>query len=427
MPEIDVGVNPRKAITGSAAVNKALSSIGKASSGVSSILGKIFNPFTTAIGGLGAYFGAGELISIGDTYTNIAGQLEYLTGSAMEAERAQNLLYQMSQKTGTSFTENAKAISRFQLASEQTGLSIDQNVKVLGAINTLMLKTGTSTAEASSAMLQLGQALASGRLQGDEFRSIAENAPALMNELAKAIGVSRAELKEMGAEGKLTSEILGQAFLQISESGAASAEELPLTVGRMWEKVKNSFQRAWDAINDKTGVLAWIATGLENLATWIENNTDVFVRFFLDMKDRAIEAWPSIKQFFLDVADYGAAMWQTFKIIWPYLVTFFEWFMLAMEKASEAVGWLISKYETFQKIASYTPLAAVSRAAGTLAGGGGIGDAATSFFDADGSTLIQPSSSSGGNTYNINLNGQYSRSDAVNIATDLETRNYRQY
>jgi len=437
MPEINVGINSRQAEAGSARVKNALRGISDSATSAGSILGNMFSPMMTAIAGVASAAGAIKMVQIGDQYTNIASQLEYLTGNTKLAAYAQEDLYKMSQKTGTSMTSNATALSRFALASEMTGLTMEQNIQVLGGINSMMIRTGTSSQEASAAMMQLGQALASGKLSGDEFRSMAENAPGVVNELSRVLGVSRGELRKMSEEGRLTSQVLGQAFLTMSDSAAANADTLPLTVGRMWEKVKNAFERAWDTINDRTGILAWLATALDDLSAWFDNNTDVFVNFFVGLKDSAIQAWPDIKLFFSDSIENMKSVRQSFVDAWPDIQLFFG-NLLDLAKSTKpiidgltsSIAFLVSKWEELSTLSKYTPLAAIARAAGTIAGGGSIGDAASNFFDADNSNLVEPTSNNkmaGGAAMSqvINFNGQYSRSDVVNISLDLARQGAR--
>lgn len=422
MPIISYGLDSKALSAGVTKVKSLLGSISDKAGSVTKSIGGMFTPFNTLIAAVGGGMAVKTLVDVGDQYTNMAGQLKYLTGSAESAEAAQKGLYDMSQKTGTSMLSNASSLTRFELASEQTKLSTEENIKVLGGINTLMLQTGVSTQEASAAMMQLGQALASGKLQGDEFRSMSENAPAVMNNLAKSLGMTRAELKAMASEGELTSEILGQAFLKMAEE--AGNEELPLTVGRMVTKVVNTLQKLWDTINDRTGILAWIATAFDNLSIWIESNIDLIIEYVLVMRDKFIEAWPSIKDFFYALGNVIVLVAQAFVDAFPYVESFFSglrnWIGVVEPFITGLYDWVMKLVNAFIKLAQYTPLGV---AAGTVASGGGVTDVLANVFNPDsyGNTFesVDVPTSSSGKTVNVIYNGQYSRSDAVNVANDL--------
>lgn len=432
MPIISYGIDGRSIANGARKVKGVLDGISRKASSVGKAIGSMFNPLSTAIAGIGAGFGVVQLAQVSDQYTNMAGQLEYLTGSTRLAEEAQADLYAMSQQTGTQVINNSKALTRFALASDQTGLSMQENISVLGYINTLMAKTGVETNEAASGMVQLGQALASGRLQGDEFRALSENVPALMAELAKSLGVTRGELKLMAGEGKLTSDVLGQAFLGMSQSVETSSGELPVTIGRMWNKVVNSTQRMWDIINDETGIMAWVAQGLDNLSSWVEQNTPTIALFFENLKQKAIESGPTIKLFFTEVGKYATEMKDLFLVMWPVvrdvLTSMANLIAQITPKITTLIGWVSSLIEKLKVAAKYTPLAAGARAAGTIAGGGSIIDAAGSFFDADNSRVEQQPTqqqSGDGGVVNINVTQKVSRSDVTNIANEMKRQNSR--
>lgn len=429
MPIIKYGLDAAGLSRGVARARKELGSISKTARSVGSSLGGMFSPLAAGVTALGLGAGAVKLTQVGDAYTNMAGQLEYLTGSSEGAAEAQEMLYQMSQRTRTSVTDNSKALTRFALASEMTGLNMEENITVLGNINTMMLRTGVSSQEASTAMIQLGQALASGKLQGDEFRAMSESAPAIMNKLAQSLDVTRAELKKMSTEGELTSEVLGQAFLEMGNSADASAESLPLTVSGMWTKVVNSTERMWDKINDETGVLAWVATGFDNLATWVEGNTDTVVQFFIRLKDSAVENWPQIKEFFISFGQYGMEIVKLFTDSWPTIQMVISAMVSAIIWATPYIktmlDWVIKLLQKTKDLAAYTPLAAASRAAGTLVGGGDIIDAGRAFFDADSmesspQTETAKSGASGGGGVNVYISEKQSRSDITNTITELE-------
>ncbi len=256
-----------------AKAKKALKSIGSAANSLGGVLG---------IAGTGA--AALGLVRVADAYSVMGSQLEYVTGSAEKAEHVQSQLYEISKQTGTNMKENADSFTKLTQAQEQTGLTTEQNLKVIGTLNALMIKTGTSGSQASAAMLQLSQALTSGKLAGDEFRSMSENAPGLLNALGEAMQIPRDQLKQMASDGELTSERLAQAFLDIAESGAVAFEDLPETASKGWNAVVLAFEQAWDKINDKTGIMKSLHDMLLEVGNWLEENTERFVEWAEQIK-----------------------------------------------------------------------------------------------------------------------------------------------
>ncbi len=356
-PEINVSINASGAIEDSRKVNKALGSIAKKGR---SLIGSVFTPLNTAIAGIGGAAALVGVTRITDAYTVMASQLEYATGSTNDAAEAEEQLYQISKKTGTSMKDNADSLVKMQQAQKLTGLTMDNNIAVIGALNGLMIKTGTTGVQASAAMLQLSQALTSGKLSGDEFRSMAENAPGVLNEMSKAMGIAREDLKAMSTAGELTSERLGKALLSIAESGTVSFEELPKTVAKGWNSVVLAFSAAWNKIDDETGIMSYLHNALEDLATWIEDNTYRFSSWIEDMMTAIQTSWPAIKSSIGELWDRMVAFMDGIGDKTPSLVQNISTIAGAL---STLVGWLAKAVEGYKFLLdAYTSWKGVSGA-----------------------------------------------------------------
>ncbi len=396
MPQINVGINARGAERGAKRVVNALGSIGRKAS---SVVKTAFNPLNVALTTLVSGAGIVGLAKVADKYTIMATQLEYVTGSAQDAAYAQDELYQISKLTGTQMEDNAGTLVKLQQASAMTGLTMGENLQVIKGLNSLMIKTGTSGIQASNAMLQLSQALTSGKLSGDEFRSMAENAPGVLNEMSKAMGIARSDLKEMSTQGELTSDRLGAALLSIAQDTEKSMGELPETVHQGWNSVILSFERAWDIINDDTGIMGYFRTALISLSEWIEEKTPEFSQWFLDMVENIRANAPEIIDSLYGVRDSLIELYNSAVDTLPSMQQFFVNVGYVAQQSAIGVQWFIEKIQwifdnwakiqsTFGTMAAYNPLGAGSRAAGTLAGGGSLGDAFGAAFDAEGGAAI---------------------------------------
>ena len=354
MPEIAVVINASGAIKGAKKVTKAFGSI--ANKGRSLISG-VFSPMNAAIAALGGGAALVGITRITDQFTSMALQLEFATGSAEEAARVEEQLYQVSRRTGTSIKDNTDAYVKLTQAQAMTNLSGDDNLKVLEGLNTLMIKTGTTGVQASAAMLQLSQALTSGKLAGDEFRSMAENAPGVLNAMGEAMGIARSELKQMATDGELTSERLGKALLKIAEDGEDSMTELPKTVARGWNSVVLAFQNAWNQIDDKTGIMSFLFEALEGLATWIEDNTWRFSQWIESLMVAIQTNWPAIKSsidemwtkmigFMESIGDQTPGMLQSITSISNVLITLIGW----IGKAAIGFAKLLESYNAWKGV-----------------------------------------------------------------------------
>lgn len=450
MPELNVAINGKDSTKGAREVNSALDSIGSKSR---SLVSTAINPLTAAIAGIGSYKTVEGLISSADKYTTMAAQLDYVTGSSIEAAEAQNQLYEMSQKTGTAVTANSDALIRLSQANETTGLTTAENIEIIGGLNALMLKTGTSGASASTAMTQLTQSLAAGNLAGDEFRSILESSPALMKTFAQAMGVGVGELKKLASEGKINTDVMVKALRGIAEEGEKSFDDLPKTASSGWQRVVNAFQQAWDKINDETGILSFIFDALVDLSEWIEEKAPSFSVWIERMVNSLRENWPEIKEDIQEMWNKISELWQNVSTSLPSIETFFINLTTTVDKTSKAIEWLVGWLEKAK--AGWSGIKAAGEAYLSGESLGAVGDAFMEGYDPGNEKYIKdivkpvsntPSSESSSSSssssepasfvasnavaptsksVNIYVNQKVSKSDIIGIANGISLSNYR--
>ena len=135
-------------------------------------------------------------------------RLEALSEEYGEFGRIQKLVASNAKTFNQSQRESAEGFADVYARLRPLGIELDQIQTTYEGFNAVAIANGASAQAASAAFLQLSQALGSGRLQGDEFRSIAEQVPGILRLVADEMGVTVGELKQLGAEGKLTSDIL---------------------------------------------------------------------------------------------------------------------------------------------------------------------------------------------------------------------------
>lgn len=439
MPELNFKINGRGATSGQKEVNKALDSIATKSK---SLISSALNPMTAAIAGFVSFKTATGLANIADEYTTMASQLKYVTGTMQDAEYAQGALYDISQKTGTNMKSNAEALVRLSQASEMTNLTTSESIDIIGGLNALMINTGTSGAAATASMVQLTQALASGRLQGDEFRTLMENSPALMRAFAKSMGVGIGQLKQMASDGKITTDVMVGALKGIAEEGKSTFDQLPKTASSGWQRVVNAFEKAWDKINDDTGIMGRVFDGLVNLSHWIENNTPTFSTWIQELTNKMIELWPTIQSV---ISNFTSGLWNMIKLVydnWDTISDYFSNIVLfgleIKEKLSPVFTWLLEtmesifsksgKVKSFLNVATLGIPAGAAGFAGTLAGGGSLGDAwnawGESVDEVGGFENVKNFSNSNSSQKNVTINNNFNqslnRSDVLNITNEQE-------
>ena len=169
-----------------------------------------------ALGGLAAGAGIGlglnELKNAAVGYQNLQNRMRVVAGEGESVAGVFEKIRGVASATRSDLTSTAEAYVRLRGATKEMGLSSDQLLQITERINKAIKLSGASAQESSAGMMQLAQGLASGRLQGDELRSVLENLPYVADILAKSLGVTRGKLRELGSEGKITSQVIVDAF-----------------------------------------------------------------------------------------------------------------------------------------------------------------------------------------------------------------------
>ena len=172
-------------------------------------------------------------------------------GSVSAANQTMGQLYDSTQKTGLGFRETADAFLRLARNGEALGASKAQLIQLTDVVQKLGAVSGASRGEIGSGLLQLSQALASGRLNGDELRSIMENMPALAKAIADNLGVGLGALRQMGAAGELSGDKVFQALLRASDKANKEFEKLPDTIERSNQRSADAWDRLLGTLGKK--------------------------------------------------------------------------------------------------------------------------------------------------------------------------------
>ncbi|HEO9242687.1 TPA: phage tail tape measure protein [Enterobacter ludwigii] len=223
----------------------------------------------SAVGLAGAFAGAyatGHLISLADEWSSVNARLKQASKSADDFKESQRALMDISQRTGTAFSDNASLFARSAASMREYGYSSEEVLKVTEAISTGLKLSGASTSEASSVITQFSQALAQGVLRGEEFNSVNENGDRVIRALASGMGVARKDLKAMADQGQLTADKVVPAL--ISQLGALQDEygAMPQTVASATTKIENAFLAWVGGANEATGATSALTGALNAIS-----------------------------------------------------------------------------------------------------------------------------------------------------------------
>lgn len=233
--------------------------------------------------------GATAVARSGDEMTAALGRIRGATGSIEAARDVYEQLYRISLQTGQSVLESAGQFSRFAIAAKEIGATNAQAVRLVETLQKAAIVGGASVSEAASAATQLAQALASGKLNGDELGSLLENMPNLAVLLARELGASVGELRKMGEEGKLTADRVFPALLRAGEEINAEYQKMPVTMSQAFDRLTVAAGGFAARLDQALGASQGIAKALQAAAGFVNAIQDRMPTPESEAQDRAAE------------------------------------------------------------------------------------------------------------------------------------------
>lgn len=262
-------------------VSDELGNVERKTAGVGAALSGLFSRIAFQ---LGAVLGVGKIVEMTDAASNLAARLKLASRNAEEFAAANDDVVRIASAARVPLSQTAELYVR--IASSVKDLDVAQRdvAGVTEAVGLALKLSGASAAESGSAMLQFSQAIASGVLRGEEFNSVNEAAPRLLQGLAKSLGVPVGQLREMAKAGQLTREVLIDGLLKDLPALRSEAASLPDTIGGTFTDLGNKlrivvgqFDQATGASKGFAGVINGIGTtAIEALAVVGANTAFVF-------------------------------------------------------------------------------------------------------------------------------------------------------
>lgn len=224
------------------------------------------------------------LIKSGDDYIQTMARLKTIEDGSKTGQELQDSIMAAAQRSRTGFGIMADSVAKLRLQAGEAFKSNDEAIAFAEQLNKLYKIGGASLEQQKAGTLQITQALASGVLRGDEFNSMMENAPLVAQKLARHLGVSVGQLREMAKDGQLTGDTLKNALLGSAVETNAEFAKMPMTFADMMTQVGNvasyAFQpliQAWQEFINSTAGQNFMA-GLETamfaigqIALWLFN------------------------------------------------------------------------------------------------------------------------------------------------------------
>lgn len=190
----------------------------------------------------------GDVINLTDSLTSSAARLNLIAGEGESVSEIQEDIFRAAQRSRGEYLAMVSTVSKLGITASAAFSDTREIVAFTELLNKNFVVAGASASEMTNATYQLNQAMASGRLQGDEFRSILENAPLLAQAIegyVKELGYADMSLKEMSSQGLITSDVIKAALFSTAEEVNAKFSEMPMTIGQIGTHAANALLRAF--------------------------------------------------------------------------------------------------------------------------------------------------------------------------------------
>lgn len=227
----------------------------------------------------GAYIGLQgikTLTGLSDTMTQTTARLNMMNDGLQTTKELNQMIYRSAQRSRGAYQDTADMVAKLGTLAGDAFNSSAEIVAFAEQLNKQMTLSGTSTVGAQAAMLQLTQAMSSGTLRGEELNSILEQTPLIAQSIAKYLGVSTGEMREIASQGKVTAEIVKNAMFAAADETNAKFESMPMTWGQVWTSFKNT---AIMALQPVLTAISWLANNIKIIGPLVTAAAGAFVVF----------------------------------------------------------------------------------------------------------------------------------------------------
>lgn len=273
-------------------------------------LKRILGSFT---GMAGIYAGIRALqsaVKITDNYTNINSRLSLLTENAAELRDLQNQIYRSAMNSRSAYNDTASSMAKLGLLAKESFGNNDEIVLFSELMNKSFKISGASTQEQQAGMYQLTQAMAAGKLQGDEFRSIMENAPMLAQAIADYTGKTKGDLKDMSRDGVITADVVKNSLFSAADDINSKFAQMPITFGDALSQIRNTATMIFAPVMQQANGfltqdrMSGILNSVVPIFEFFSLKLSQFGSYFSELAERASPAISAIGGAFANVGRY---------------------------------------------------------------------------------------------------------------------------
>lgn len=192
-----------------------------------------------------------KLLGLSDEITTMNARVNIMAKANEDPEDIKRALFESAQRSRADYFATANAVATMGITAKDTFGSSKEVISFMELANKQFTIAGTEGAAKEGAMLQLQQAMSMGVLRGQEFRSVQQGMPTMIDYLAKHLGKTKAQIKEMADQGKLTASVVKAAMFGAADDINKKFESMPKTLGQIGTSIKNTFIKNFEPVSEK--------------------------------------------------------------------------------------------------------------------------------------------------------------------------------
>ena len=321
------------------AMEKTTEPIKKQSSLWDGIKGKV----SAAVGAYAGFQSLKSAISLSDTISQNTARLNMMNDGLQSTKELSDMIYASAQRSRGSYLDTADAVAKLGTMAGDAFSSNKEIIAFSEQLNKHFTLAGTSIEGQQAAMLQLTQAMGSGALRGEELNSVLEQAPNIVETIAKYMNKPKGAIKDLAAEGQITAEIVKEAMLASADETNKKFNSMPKTFGQTWQEIKSSAAKAFEGIS---GQLSEVLNGAQ---------VKDFVSGIIAALPKAFSALSTLLGYIRKIGGFIADNWSVIAPILAGIVSGFVAFK-AVTTAGKAIDGVKNSFAALKGAFSLGPL-----------------------------------------------------------------------
>ncbi|QQN40341.1 tape measure protein [Acinetobacter sp. CS-2] len=262
-----ITIDSREAKRNAEALNRELVSIERNGDFATKSMDSMSSSARQLAGYMAGIVTVGAAINKMDAYTGISNKLKLVTESQEELNQAMQDTFAIAQKSASSWGAVNDVYSKYMSNAKTLNLTQEQTARLTEITSKAVAISGSTTESAAGALFQYGQALDGNILRAEEYNSLVDGAGGLLNAMAKGLGVTRGELRQMMLDGKLTGEVITKALLKAGESVDELYNKTDVTIGQSLTVLSNEVTKFTGETGKASGAASILSSSIQVLAS----------------------------------------------------------------------------------------------------------------------------------------------------------------